>query len=257
MRPPKRCRRNSLRAATLLLALLPLAGGAQSPAESQAARDTEFDGLRLVGASHRGIQFGYVTADMRPSEGAYLCGAMRRDEAAAAASTVASGLSNLPDAALTRLRLRYVVLCGGLSETGRSIGGIPVAPLNLLVLDGSSDSASLEHRTLHELYHLLEYRSGGVSDSEWTGQFGGGYSNRHQALLRRSPVGGGKPGFVNAYAETYAHEDRAELFAYLVLSPREVADLVRRTGDEVLRRKADFLSDKCQRAAGLAIALPR
>lgn len=258
MRPAKRSRQNSLRAALVCLALLPLAAAAQSPAESQAARDTEFDGLLLLEtSSHRGVQFGYVTRDMRPSEGAYLCGAMRRDEAAEAASGVASALSNLPDTALSRLRLRYVVLCGGVTETGRSIGGIPVAPLNLLVLDGSSDSSSLQHRTLHELYHLLEYRSGGISDADWTGQFGTGYSSRHQAMLRRSPVGGGKPGFVNAYAETYAHEDRAELFAYLVLSPREVTELVRRTGDEVLRRKADFLSDKCQRVIGLSIALPR
>ncbi len=249
-------RNRSLRAATLLLALLPLAAAAQSPAESQAARDTEFDGLRLVDGSHRGVQFGYVTAEMRPSEGAYVCGAMRRDEAAAAASVVGAGLSNLPDATLARLRLRYVVLCGGVTETGRSIGGIPVAPLNLLVLDGSSDSASLEHRTLHELYHLLEYRFGGISDSQWTGQFGGGYSNRYPGLMRKAPLGSGKPGFATSYGETYPHEDRAELFAWLVLSPHAVADLVRRTGDEVLRRKADFLSDKCQRAVGLSIALP-
>ncbi|MGH8481263.1 MAG: hypothetical protein ACRES8_02245, partial [Nevskiaceae bacterium] len=129
-------------------------------------------------------------------------------------------------------------------------------PLDLLVLDGSGDAASLQHRTLHELYHLLEYRFGGIGDADWVGQFGGGYSNRYPGLLRKAPVGSGNPGFVTSYGETYAHEDRAELFAWLVLAPREVAELVRRRNDTVLKRKADFLSDKCARVLGLAIALP-
>jgi hypothetical protein len=246
------------RRATALLALAlaaPPALAAHSD-ERTASRETEFDGLRLLAETSRGVHFGYVEADTRPSEGAYLCGAMRRDEAAAAASTVAGALSYLPDAVVARLRLRYVVLCGGASESGRSIGGIPVAPLNLLMLDGTGDGASLQHRTLHELYHLLEYRSGGIGDAEWASQFGGSYSNAYQGLLHKAPIGSGKPGFVTSYGESHPHEDRAELFAWLVLAPGEVAALIRRTGDAVLKRKADFLSDKCQRAVGLAIALP-
>jgi hypothetical protein len=246
--------------ARLALALLALAVAAPAGAadERQAARDTEFDGLRLVDSGGRqGVVFGYVEQDTRPSEGIYVCGAMRRDEAAAAASTVAGALSNLPDAALARVRLRYVVVCNGVTEASKSIGGIPVAPLNLLVLDGSGDAASLQHRTLHELYHLLEYRFGGMGDADWSAQFGGGYSNQYPGLLRKTPLGSGKRGFVTAYGETYAHEDRAELFTYLILAPRDVADLIGRTGDDVLRRKAGFLSDKCQRTIGLAIAAPR
>jgi len=252
------------RLAAALLALAAVAPGADArhADERQAARDTEFDRLRLVNAGHDrgatalGLHFGYVEADTRPSEGAYVCGALRRDEAEAAATTVAGALSNLPDAALARLRLRYVVLCGGATEFGRSIGGIPVAPLDLLMLDASGDGASLQHRTLHELYHLLEYRFGGISDAEWAGQFGGGYSNAYPGLLRKAPLGSGRPGFVTSYGETHPHEDRAELFAWLVLAPREVAGLIQRTGDAVLRRKAEFLSDKCQRVIGLQIALP-
>ena len=245
--------------ATALLLLALAAPGAAGADERQAARETEFDGLRLVDAGdpRQGVRYGYVEVDTRPSEGIYLCGAMRRDEAAGAASTVSGALSNLPDAALARLRLRYVVLCGGATEAGKSIGGVPVAPLNLLMLDGSGDAASLQHRTLHELYHLLEYRFGGIGDADWGGQFGGGYSNQYPGLLRKAPLGSGRSGFVTSYGETYAHEDRAELFAYLVLAPREVADLVRRRNDAVLKRKADFLGDKCERSIGLTLALPR
>lgn len=243
-------------AALLALTLAAPAALATHADERAAARETEFDGLRLLTDASRGIHFGYVEAETRPSEGVYLCGAMRRDEAAAAASTVAGALSNLPDAVVARLRLRYVVLCGGVTESSKSIGGIPVAPLDLLVLDGTGDGASLQHRTLHELYHLLEYRFGGIGDAEWASQFGGGYSNAYPGLLRKAPLGSGKPGFATAYGETHPHEDRAELFAWLVLAPGEVASLIRRNGDSVLKRKADFLSDKCQRVVGLAIALP-
>ncbi|MGQ0587277.1 MAG: hypothetical protein ACT4PK_08760 [Gammaproteobacteria bacterium] len=255
---------NARAAALLCLALLSLAPAlalAQAPDESQAARETEFDGLRvLAGPDSRlaslGVYFGHVEKDTRPSEGVYVCGGMSRSDATDAANTAATALSNLPDAALRRLGLRYVVVCSGLTESGRSIGGIPVAPHRLLVLDGSGDSASVQHRTLHELYHLLEFRSGGISDSEWISQFGGGYSNQYPGLLRQTPLGSGKQGFATAYGETYPHEDRAELFAWLVLAPRDVANLASRRGDSVLRRKAEFLSDKCQRAIGLAVALP-
>lgn len=246
--------RRALLLALGLAAAVP--AGASHGDERQAARDTEFDGLRLLAGGPAGVHFGYVEVATRPSEGMYTCGALRRDDAEAAAATVAGALQHLPDTALAAVRLRYVVLCGGATAAGQAIGGIPSAPHGLLMLDASGDAASLQHRTLHELYHLLEYRAGGMGDAGWTSQFGGGYSNEYPGLLRKTPPGSGKAGFLTAYGETYPHEDRAELFAWLVLAPREVADVIRRRGDTVLRRKVDFISDKCQRVLGLAVALP-
>ena len=255
---------SAIRAAALAsLVLLPLAAAAQAPSEQQAARETEFDGLKLVGAGQDrrltalGIHVAYVAADTRPSEGMYLCGAMTREDAKDAGNSVAAALQFLPDASLVRLRLRYVVLCSRATAGGQSIGGIPVPPLSLLMLDGAGDSSALQHRTLHELYHFAEYRAASFNDTEWVARFGGGdYANRYPGLLQRSPIGSGKPGFVNAYAEIHPHEDRAELFTYLVLAPRDVAALIRRTGDPVLRQKAEYLIDKSQRILGLPLALP-
>jgi hypothetical protein len=250
----------SARRAALLLALglAALSGGTRAGHgdDRRAGQETEFDGLHLLATTTRGVHFGYVEVDTRPSEGMYVCGALRRGEAESAGATVATALQNLPDGALARLRLRYVILCGGATAAGQSIGGIPVPPLDLLLLD-AGDEASLQHRTLHELYHLLEYRSGGIGDADWIGQFGGGYSNQYPGLLRKAPLGSGRPGFATAYGETYPHEDRAELFAHMVLAPRELATLISSRGDAVLKRKVDFLSDKCERAIGLAITLPR
>lgn len=248
-----------MRAAALLcLALLPFAAVAQD--ESQAARDTEFDHLELLAGQAQlgalGIRIGYVTADTRPSEGMYLCGGMTRDEAQAAGDTVAAALQYVPDASLVKVRLRYVVLCSRALAAGQSIGGVPVPPLNLLMLDAGTDPATLQHRTLHELYHLAEYRGGGITDADWTARFGAGYSNSYPTELRRSPIGSGKAGFLNGYGETHPFEDRAELFAYLVLAPRDVAAQIRRAGDTVLKQKAEYVIQKCQRVLDLPLALP-
>lgn len=241
--------------AAALALVAPLAPASHGDAR-QAARETEFDGLQLLATPARGVHFGYVDVDTRPSEGMYLCGALRRGDAEAAAATVAGALQNLPDGAFAKLALRYVVLCSGVTAAGQVIGGVPSSQHGLLMLD-AGDGASLAHRTLHELYHLIEYRFGGIGDAEWAGQFGGGYSNRYPGMLRQAPLGSGKPGFASAYGETYPHEDRAELFAHMVLSPRELAGLISSRGDSVLKRKVDFLSDKLDRALGLAISLPR
>jgi hypothetical protein len=245
---------STLLAAAFVLA--PVAVPAGHGDERQAARETEFDGLHLLDATSRGVHFGYVDVDTRPSEGMYLCGALRRGDADTAASTVASALLYVPDAALTRLGLRYVVLCSGVTAAGQVIGGLASSQHGLLMLD-AGDGVSLQHRTLHELYHLLESRFGGIADASWTSQFGGGYSNQYPGLLRKAPLGSGKAGFASAYGETYPHEDRAELFAHMVLAPRELGALISSRGDAVLRRKADFLSDKLDRAIGLSIVLPR
>lgn len=247
----------ALLAAAFALAPAVLSAAASAADERQAARETEFDGLRLVnGVTVRGVRFGYVDVDTRPSAGMYLCGALLRGDAENAAATVAGALQLLPDAALTRLGLRYVVLCGGATAAGQSIGGIPSSQHGLLMLDGLGDNASLQHRTLHELYHLLEFRAGGMGDADWLSQFGG-YSNQYPGLLRKTPLGSGKTGFATSYGESHPHEDRAELFAYMVLAPRELAALISRRGDTVLKRKVDFVTDKCDRAIGLAISLPR
>lgn len=242
----------------VLLCLAPLAPAA--PSDADAARETEFDGLRLLGPGQDrrlttlGVNLAYVEADTRPGGGQYLCGGIDRSAALSAAGTVADALRYLPDAAFARLRLRYVVLCGHATAGGQSIGGIPVPPLNLLMLDAGGNAGNLLHTTLHETYHLFEFRVGSFSDAGWSGQFDG-YSNSYPGLLRRSPIGGGRAGFINSYGETHPHEERAELFAFMLLSPGAVAAQAGR--DPVLRRKAEYVADKSDRQFGVPMASPR
>lgn len=237
---------------------------AQTPSEQRAAKETYIDGLRLLEAQERrlatlGIQLGYVEKDTRPGGGKYFCGAMSREASRSAGKIITTALSKLPDAALGKLRLRYVVLCSRAMAGGQRIGGIPVPPLDLLMLDvgeSANDSLSLQHAFLHELYHLIEYRFNTYQDAEWQRLFGAGYANSYSGRMQQSPIGSGKRGFLNGYAQTYPHEERAELFAAVVLNPAGVAAHINATNDAALKEKALYLVRKCERLMGLRLALP-
>lgn len=231
---------------------------AQTLSEQQAAKETYIDGLRLLEAGTFGIRLGYVEKDTRPGGGKYFCGAMSREDSRSAGRIITSALSQLPEAALGKLRLRYVILCSRAMAGGQRIGGIPVPPLDLLMLDvgeSGSNAVYLQRGFLHELYHLIEYRFNTYQDTEWQKLFGAGYANSYDGRMQQSPIGSGKRGFLNAYAETYAHEERAELFASLVLNPAEVIAHIKATNDQVLKEKALYLVRKCERLMGLRLAL--
>lgn len=250
---------------TLMNGVWPGPASARTLSEQQAAKETYIDGLRLLEAASTeprlatlGINLGYVEKDTRPGGGRYFCGAMSRNESRAAGRIVATALSKLPDASIGKLRLRYVILCSSAMAAGQRIGGIPVPPLDLLMLDvgeSGNDAAYLQRLFLHELYHLVEYRFNTYQDDDWQRRFGAGYANSYGGRLKQSRIGSGKRGFLNAYAETYPHEERAELFAFLVLNPADVVAHIKATNDELLKEKALYLAAKCERLIGFRIAL--
>jgi hypothetical protein len=251
----------------VLLASITLAGHdaarAQTPSDLQAARETGLPGLRLVDVADvdrrvgwLGIRLGYVEQDVQP--GHYFCGALAADRRVTAAEPVATALARLPYASIHQVGLRFVILCGGAKVGDRPIGGVSMGPLDLLMLDVSAsvDDAFLEGTTLHELYHFAEFRFNTLRDADWNRQFTG-YSNGYAAELLKGELGTGKPGFLNAYAETFPHEDRAELFAALVIKPDAVLEQIRATSDSVLRRKVLYMEEKTFRLFALRLALGR
>ncbi len=242
------------------------AAAAQTASEQQAAKETQIDGLRLLDPAALeprlrtlGVHLGHVEKDTRPGGGRYFCGAMTRDESRAAGKIISAALLKLPDAALGKVRLRYVILCSRAMAAGQRIGGIPVPPLDLLMLDAGesgNDPSQLQHLFLHELYHLIEFRFGTYQDAEWQSLFGAGYASSYGSGLKHSRIGSGKRGFLNAYAETFPHEERAELFAALLLDPAQVAAHIKAANDALLKEKALYLARKCERLLGLRIAVP-
>jgi len=239
---------------------------AQTLSERQARKETSIDGLHLLDAAARGprltalgVNLGYVERDTKPGGGQYFCGAMSADDSRAAGRIITTALLKLSDASLRTLRLRYVILCSRAMAAGQRIGGIPVPPLDLLMLDvgaSGNNPLYLQHGFLHELYHLIEFRFNTYQDARWQELFGAGYANSYEGRLSQSPIGSGRRGFLNAYAETYPHEERAELFASLLLNPAEVGAHLRAMNDEMLKKKALYLVRKCERLLGLHIAIP-
>lgn len=235
----------------------------QSRADLHAAEDTHIPGLRLINTRHAdaqlslmGIRFGHVESDVRlGTTGRYFCGALSADRAITAAQPVAAALARLPYVSVRKLGLRYLILCGGAKSRDRSIGGIPVPPLDLLLFDvgSSADPAYLEKSTLHELYHMAEFRFDTFEDPEWDRQFTG-YAADYAPEFMKTAVGSGTPGFLNAYAQTFSHEDRAELFAALLLRPGDVVARIRATGDSLLQRKVRYMVEKSDRLLGLKLA---
>jgi hypothetical protein len=226
--------------------------------EEQAARETEISGLRLVEPpavatrlSALGVHLGYVENDVAPGGGRYRCGGIPRHDAQAAAGVINQALAHLPDESVKRIRLRYVILCRGTTADGRPIGGIPVPPLQLLMVDiGSAQRSYLDHLFLHELYHLIEFQFNTFADADWDREFGG-YDNSYANV--QTPAGNARAGFVDGYAQSFPHEDRAELFASLVLYPERVRAQADARNDDMLRAKTGYMVDKTERLIGLRL----
>jgi hypothetical protein len=104
--------------------------------------------------------------------------------------------------------------------------------------------------TLHELYHMVELRFDAFRDADWDQQFTGYFGDYSSA----DATADGNPGFLNAYAQTFPHEDRAELFSALLLRPDEIVTRIRTTNDAVLRRKVVYMDQKSQNLLGLKLA---
>jgi len=243
----------------------PVLAQSQSRAQGDlhAAEDIGIPGLRLLDTRHAdqrlsllGIRLGYVEQDVRLGEtGKYFCAALTSDQAVTAAGPVSLGIARLPYTTVYRMGLRYVILCSDVKAGDRGIGGFPVPPLNLLMLDVGigSQAGWLESTVLHELYHMAELRINALVDGDWEQQFTG-YANAYAPNLGRGDIGSGAAGFVNAYSQTFPYEERAELFSELLVHPDEVVAHIRATNDEVLRRKIRYMDDKARTLLGLKLA---
>lgn len=227
----------------IILILWSIASEAQVVTLQQAVKETYIEGLQLL-PSTSGINVGFVKKNTKL--GKYQCGAMSLSEASTAINNVARALRAIPKSQIHKVRPKYLILCSHTLASGVAIGGLPIPPLNLLMLDAVGAAQQVRHTFLHELFHLIEYRHKTFKDTQWQRQFGKGYKNSYQGALVSAPIGSGEKGFVSAYAETYPHEDRAELFAFLLLQEHKLHSI----NDPTLKRKIQYIGDKCYRLLG-------
>ncbi|MCC6525952.1 MAG: hypothetical protein IT373_25120 [Polyangiaceae bacterium] len=183
---------------------------------------------------------------LRAGHGTVTAGPPPRADVLAATELVAQELALYPASWLARIGLRNVVLCEGLAEDGRAIPSLPNVRESLLV-DVSGAPAYLQRLVHHEIFHFADVADDGqlLSDRAWEALNAPGFRYLGSGRGAREPEPGwpwhDAPGFVSRYATSALEEDKAELFALMMVAPRRAAELA--MGDPVLATKVAALRD--------------
>lgn len=154
-----------------------------------------------------------------------------------------------PTDLIRRSRLQRIVLCTDLAFAGQRRNAIPDFEHDTLYLDvrrGSHNPAYLRKVIHHEFFHIVDYLDDGslYQDPNWAAlnppdfRYGDGGRNA-QDLKETSVLTDRFPGFLNHYSTTAVEEDKAELFANLLVDPDHVER--RAADDPVLDSKVDRL----------------
>jgi hypothetical protein len=168
----------------------------------------------------------------------------------AVARLLADELGRYPRQLLGASRFRRVLLCSELSEDGRAIPSLPNYERTLLLgVDAPPDF--LRRLIHHELYHFADYADDDQveRDPEWEKLNGKyfvyGSGGRFQRDPESSLPSPDRPGFVTPYAASALPEDKAETFAFMMVSPGAIAERTR--SDPVLRSKTFAVKRQLER----------
>jgi hypothetical protein len=160
-----------------------------------------------------------------------------------------------PTSLLQQIKLTKIVLVSNLALTGQKRRAIPNYYSGILYLDCTTQStAYLISVMQHELFHMIDHAMCNGKDlnddpdwnslnvSSFTYGNGGAY-NRNNVMWTTASV----QGFLNHYSITAIEEDKAEIFAALVMHPRGILhhndQIIQNKGKEIQRRLAVFCSE--------------
>jgi hypothetical protein len=156
-----------------------------------------------------------------------------------------------PTDLVKRTKLRRVVLCKKLSFARQLRNGIPDYEHDTLYLEvsrGSYNRTYLRKVVHHEFYHIVDYRDDGFvyTDERWTAlnvakfKYGTGGKNA-QNNPNTSVLTDKFPGFLNHYSTTAVEEDKAEVFAHLMVDPGHVEERTKK--DRILAVKVKRMKE--------------
>jgi len=154
-----------------------------------------------------------------------------------------------------RALLKRVVICRELSFDGQLRNAIPDFEHDTLYLDGNRgayDKTYLRKVIHHEFFHIIDYRDDGsvYKDDRWaslnrdTFRYGNGGKNV-QDMAETSVLTDKYPGFLNHYSTTGVEEDKAEMFANLIVDPEYVDN--RAAADRVILAKVFCMKENLAR----------
>ena len=152
-----------------------------------------------------------------------------------------------PRELLQRSQLKRVVLCTELSFAGQRRNAIPDFEHDALYLEasrGAYNKSYMRKVIHHEFFHIIDYRDDGsvYQDERWAalnpedfkyGNGGQAVQDVHTTSLLTKKF----PGFLNHYSTTGVEEDKAEMFANLIVDRDYVEDRART--DKVIEAKVE------------------
>jgi Putative zinc-binding metallo-peptidase len=164
-------------------------------------------------------------------------------------------VSRYPISLVHRTQTVRIVLCEELVFDGQRRNAIPDFEHGVLYLDVKrGDYNTLYQRKVihHEFFHLIDYKDDGsvYADKAWaalnpaTFQYGTGGRNA-QDDATTSELTNRFPGFLNHYSTTGIEEDKAEMFANMMVAPKHVHS--RALADPVIKSKQEAMQSLMQK----------
>lgn len=165
--------------------------------------------------------------------------------------------SPYPPQAVRKARLKRIVLCEELAFAGQRRAAIPDYENDDLYFDvksGRHAESYLRKVIHHEFFHIIDFRDDGnvYVDERWsalnpkTFKYGNGGKNAQNDKIMSQQFSN-LPGFLNHYSTSGVEEDKAEIYANMVVSATIVER--RAKGDAVIRAKVErmreLLKDFC------------
>ncbi|MFO0826030.1 MAG: hypothetical protein U0792_23405 [Gemmataceae bacterium] len=150
-----------------------------------------------------------------------------------------------------KTELQTVVFCKDLSFAGQKRTAIPDFEHDTLYLDvsrGRHDDLYVRKVIHHEFFHLVDLKDDGhlYEDERWTRLNPPGFKyGPGGAKLQDDPTvtttGKDEPGFMNRYATAGVEEDKAELFAHMMVEPKAIANRIEK--DKYVRVKVERMKE--------------
>ncbi len=164
-------------------------------------------------------------------------------------------LNRYPTSLVRSSKIVRIVLCEELVFDGQRRNAIPDFEHDVLYLDVKRGDYNRQYQRKvihHEFFHLIDYKDDGnvYSDSAWAAlnpssfQYGTGGRNA-QDDASTSVLTDRFPGFLNHYSTTGIEEDKAEMFANLMVVPKHVE--TRASADPVIKSKRDAMKSLLQK----------
>ena len=165
-----------------------------------------------------------------------------------------------PPELVRRTGLKKVVFCKGLSFEKQYRTAVPDFENDVLYLDvsrGRHDEGYVRKVIHHEFFHIVDLKDDGrlYEDERWAKLNPPGFKyGPGGAKLQDDPTvtvtGRDEPGFLNRYATAGVEEDKAEVFAHMMVEPAALATRIKT--DKYMRAKVErmreLLAEFCPKA---------